>query len=44
LAVAAITAAVTAGVELCTKNGLDTLTCPLAAASTLIPLSQLWGM
>ena len=37
------TAAVSAVVELYTKGGMDTLTCPLAAASILIPLVHLWG-
>lgn len=38
-----LTAAVSAVVELYTKGGMDTLTCPLAAASVLIPLVFLWG-
>lgn len=41
--IAAATAAVVAVVELYTRNGMDTLTCPLAAAATLIPLLHLWG-
>lgn len=41
--IAAATAAVTAIVELYTKNGMDTLTCPLAAAAIMIPLVHLWG-
>ncbi len=41
--IALVTAAVTAVVELYTKGGMDTLTCPLAAASVLIPLVYLWG-
>jgi len=36
--VAALTAAVCAVVELYTRNGMDTITCPLAAAAILIPL------
>lgn len=42
--IAALTAAVCAVVELYTKNGLDTLTCPFAAAAILIPLVRLWGV
>jgi len=42
--VATATAAVAAVVELYTRNGMDTLTCPLAAAATLIPLVHLWGV
>lgn len=38
------TAAVCAVVELYTKGGMDTLTCPLAAAAVLIPLVRLWGV
>lgn len=41
--IAAATAAVTAIVELYTKNGMDTLTCPFAAAAIMIPLVHLWG-
>ena len=37
------TAGVSALVELYTKGGMDTLTCPLAAAAVLIPLVYLWG-
>lgn len=40
---AAVTAAVCAVVELYTKGGMDTLTCPFAAAAVLIPLLRLWG-
>lgn len=39
---AAATALVTALVELISRNGMDTLTCPLAAAAVLIPLVSLW--
>lgn len=39
---AAATALVTAWVELISRNGMDTLTCPLAAAAVLIPLVSLW--
>ncbi|ABN51271.1 MAG TPA: phosphatidate cytidylyltransferase [Hungateiclostridium thermocellum] len=42
--IAAATSAVCAIVELYTKNGMDTLTCPLAAAAVLIPLVHLWGV
>ncbi|NLP13130.1 MAG: phosphatidate cytidylyltransferase [Clostridium sp.] len=42
--IALLTAAVCAVVELYTKGGMDTLTCPLAAAAILIPLVHLWGV
>ena len=42
--VAVLTAAACAAVELFTKNGMDTITCPLAAASVLIPLIYLLGV
>jgi phytol kinase len=42
--VSVLTAAVCAVVELYTKDGMDTLTCPLAAAAILIPLVHLWGV
>ena len=41
---AAITAAVCAIVELYTKGGMDTITCPLASAVILISLVHLWGV
>jgi hypothetical protein len=41
--IAAVTAAGCAVVELYTKGGMDTLTCPFAAAAILIPLVRLWG-
>ena len=41
--IAAVTAAVCAIVELYTKGGMDTLTCPFAAAAIMIPLVHLWG-
>lgn len=41
---AAITAFVCAVVELYTKNGMDTITCPLAAVSVLVPLICLLGV
>ncbi len=43
LTVAVLTAAVCALVELFTKGGLDTLTCPLAAAATMVPLTHGWA-
>ncbi len=42
--IAAVTAAVCAAVELYTKGGMDTLTCPFAAAAVLISLVRLWGV
>lgn len=42
--IAAVTAAVCAVVELYTKGGMDTLTCPFAAATIMIPLIRLWGV
>lgn len=44
LPISAISAAVCAIVELFTKNGMDTLTCPLATAAVLIPLVYSWGV
>jgi phytol kinase len=41
---ALLTAAVSAVVELFTKNGQDTWTCPFAAAAVLIPLVYLLGV
>lgn len=41
--IAIVTAAVCAVVELYTKGGMDTLTCPFSAALTLILLLHLWG-
>lgn len=41
--IAAVTAAVSAVVELYTKNGFDTLTCPFAAAAIMIPLTFISG-
>jgi len=41
---AALTAAVCALVELYTRGGMDTITCPLAAAVILISLVHLWGV
>jgi len=42
--IAVVTAAVCSVVELYTKNGMDTLTCPLAAAAIMIPLILLLGV
>lgn len=43
LPIASLTALVCAAVELYTKNGMDTLTCPVAAAAVMIPLIRFWG-
>ena len=43
LLIALLAAAVTTYVELCTKNGLDTITCPLAAMAVILPLINLMG-
>ena len=43
LLISLLTAAVSAIVELYSKNGHDTITCPFAAAFTLLPLLYLWG-
>ncbi len=40
---ATCTAAVAAAVELYTPNGMDTITCPLAAMAVLLPLTALFG-
>lgn len=42
LPVALTTAVVSAVVELYTRGGMDTLTCPFAAAAVMIPLVHLW--
>ncbi len=42
LPIAALTAAVSAVVELYTRKGMDTVTCPLAAAVVLLPLTYIW--
>lgn len=42
--ISVLTAAACAVVELYTKGGMDTLTCPFAAAFVLIPLIHLWGV
>ena len=41
LLIALIAAAVTTYVELCTKGGLDTITCPAAAMAVILPLIHL---
>lgn len=41
--IAAITAAIVAIVELYTKNGLDTVTCPAAILLVMIPLLYFWS-
>lgn len=38
-----IAGAVCAIVELYTRGGMDTVTCPFAAAAVILPLTQLWG-
>lgn len=43
LFIALLTAVVCAVVELYTRNGMDTLTCPLAAAAVILPLVHIWG-
>ncbi len=40
--IALLTAGLCAVVELYTRGGMDTLTCPFTAAAVLIPLVQLW--
>ena len=40
---AAVTAAAAAATELYTPNGMDTITCPLAAMAALLPLVALFG-
>jgi dolichol kinase len=43
MTIAVLTAAASAAVELFTRNGMDTVTCPFAAAAVLVPLVYLWG-
>ena len=43
LVIALAAAAVVTPVELCTKGGNDTVTCPLAAMAVILPLVQLLG-
>jgi len=44
LTIALLTAAASSIAELFTRNGMDTVTCPLAAAAVLLPLLYLWGV
>ena len=44
LTIAVMTAAASSVVELYTRNGMDTITCPFAAAAVLLPLLHLWGV
>lgn len=44
LPIALLAAAVSAIVELHTQNGMDTLTCPFAAAVVILPLVHLWAI
>lgn len=44
LVIAALTAAASAAVELFTRGGMDTVTCPFAAAAVLLPLLSIWGV
>jgi dolichol kinase len=43
LTIALVTAVVLAVVELYTRRGMDTITCPLAAVATMMPLIYLWN-
>jgi phytol kinase len=43
LIIAALTAAISSVVELYTRNGMDTITCPFSAAAVILPLLYLWG-
>ena len=43
LVTAGVVAAVSAAVELFTRNGMDTITCPLAAMAVLLPLVYMFG-
>ncbi len=43
MSISIIAAGVCSIVELNTKNGLDTLTCPAATLATMLPLLRLWG-
>ena len=43
LIIAVLTAAVSTVVELYTRNGMDTITCPFAAAAVILPLLHFWG-
>jgi phytol kinase len=44
LMIAVLTAAACTAVELYTLKGMDTITCPFAAAAVLLPLLYLWGL
>lgn len=41
--IALLTAAASAAVELYTRNGFDTVTCPLAACAVILPLVKVFG-
>ncbi|MBR7162200.1 MAG: hypothetical protein IKD07_07275 [Clostridia bacterium] len=41
--IALVTGAACAAVELCTKNGWDTVVCPAAAMLVILPLVKLFG-
>ena len=43
LLISLLTALATTFVELYTKNGIDTITCPFAAGAVMLPLLYLWG-
>lgn len=43
ITISVVTAAVCAVVELFTKGGMDTLTCPIAAAAIMIPMIRIFG-
>ena len=43
LCIAVLSAFVCAFTELCAKNGLDTVICPTAAMTVIIPLVMIWG-
>lgn len=43
LLISLVAATVTAYVELCTKGGMDTITCPAAAMAVILPLIKLLG-
>jgi hypothetical protein len=42
-AFSAVAALASAGMELFTKRGLDTITCPIVAMMVLVPLVMFWG-
>ena len=43
LLTALLAAAATTYVELCTKGGFDTITCPIAAMAVILPLINILG-